>query len=274
MFDTEKEFGKALIERGIRSAFLDYLTEDAVLFRPNPVEGRVFWKVRGDTAPAMLIRRPTYADIASNGKLGYTTGNWVLYPTGRPDALTQFGQYVTIWEKKSDDKFHASVDIDITHKKLSDTEDDLVTLPLGQSRDPNKRGWSVADASMNFLKMSMEEQALGGAFERFADGDVRLLRDREPPVIGRKKVVKATRNFKSLSYPKKVAMLESADMAYVWNPCEFADSNEGIERGNCLQVWKLNDKRWWIVLSVFARVENSKHPSITAAEKRRESQLR
>ena len=51
-------------------------------------------------------------------------------------------------------------------------------------------------------------------------------------------------------------------MAYTWNPCEFADNNEGMEKGTCLHIWKLRNKKWWIVLGVFARIPNETPPSL------------
>jgi len=261
MIDTEKAFARAVAEKGMKSAFLEILADDSVIFRPTAVNGREFWKAREDFSPALLIRHPTYADIAANGLLGYTTGNWEFYPKGKTGSMTEFGQYVTIWEKKQDGKFRASVDIGITQEKISFPESNR-KLPIGTSRDKNKRGWSAADASMNFLRMSMNKQALGGSYKKFAAKDVRFLREDAPPIVGRKKVVSETKNYISVEFPKKTALYESADMAYVWNACEYADSNEGAEKGNCLHIWKLRKKKWWIVLGVFAPVPNETQPTL------------
>jgi hypothetical protein len=75
------------------------------------------------------------------------------------------------------------------------------------------------------------------------------------------------KRYKSIEFPTKVAMFQAADMAYVWNPCQYANSNEGTERGNCLQVWKLRNKKWWIVVGVFARVESEKPPELKVRKK-------
>jgi len=278
LYDTQKAFEQAAADKGIRSAFLEFLADDSVIFHPNAVNGRAFWKARENSSPALLIRSPTYTDIAANGLIGYTTGNWELYPKGKTDPLVKFGQYVTVWEKKQDGKFRVSLDIDITHEKLSFSEIKRITPidkripPINKSRDLNRRGWSAVDPSMNFLRMSMSKKALGGAYEKFAARDVRLLREREPPIIGRKNVVSATKRYTSIEFPKKTAMHESADMAYVWNACEYANSLEGTEKGNCLHIWKLRDKKWWIVLGVFARVSNETQPTLKNRQKNRRSQ--
>jgi hypothetical protein len=260
MLDAERAFEQAAADKGTKSAFLNFLADDSVIFRPGAVNGKEFWKLRTDSAAERLVRRMSYTDIASNGLLGYTTGSWELYSQGQTKPATKFGQYVTIWEKRPNG-FRATVDIVITHDKVP-VSDQRKILPTDSVKELNERGWSPADASMNFLRTSMTNEELSGAYKKFAAEDVRLLRDREPPIIGKKNVVSETKNYKSVSFPQKVAMLQSADMAYTWNPCKFENSNEGTEEGNCLHVWKLRDKKWWIVLGVFAPAASEAPPKL------------
>lgn len=265
MFDTEKDFEQAVANKGTRAAFLEYLADDSVIFHPNAVDGREFWKTRQDSSRDRLVRRMTYSDIAANGLLGYTTGSWRLY-AAKSDSPAKFGQYVTVWEKKPDGKFRASVDIDTSHDEVSGADPKQI-LPTGIGKDMNERGWSPADASMNFLRMSMTNLALSGAYKQFAAEDVRLLRDREPPILGKKNVVSETKNYTSVAFPRKVALYQSADMAYTWNACKFNNSDEGIIEGNCLHIWKLRDKKWWIVLGVFAPAPNDAKPTLKVKSK-------
>jgi len=269
--DTEQSFEQAAQSKGAKVAFLAYLADDAIVFRPEPVNGKEFWRSHDDLATMLLSRNVTYSDVASNGLMGYTTGNWRLYPRGKSESGAKFGQYVTIWEKKVDGKFYATIDIAIEHEKLPFSVTDL-PMPGGQSHDPNKRGWSPADASMKFLRTSMSGSALGGAYQLYAGKDVRLLRDAEPPIIGKKNVISETRHYVSVKFPEKVVLYQSADMAYTWNPCEYANSNEGMEKGNCLHIWKLRNKKWWIVLGVFSRVPNETPPTLKMKQRNTASQ--
>jgi ketosteroid isomerase-like protein len=259
LVQAERSFEAIAGAQGIKKAYLDFLASDSTIFRPGPVNGQEFWKTSKDPASLLLSRNATYADVSSNGLMGYTTGNWRLYERGKSESFAKFGQYVTIWEKKPDGRWQATIDINISHDKLPFSETDR-SLHKNQSRDANKREWSPADASMNFSRASMAPEALGGAFEQFAADDVRFLRDGVPPILGRNDVIKATRKYRSIRFPSKIALFQSADMAYTWNPCKFADSEEGIEEGNCLQIWKLRNKKWWIVLSIYAKVPNETPP--------------
>ena len=264
--DTERSFEAVAGAQGIKKAYLDFLSSDSTIFRPGPVNGQEYWKASKDPASLLLSRNVTYADISSNGIMGYTTGNWRVYERGKSESLAKFGQYVTIWEKRPDGTWRATIDINISHDKMPFSETDR-PLKGEQTRDANRNGWSPADASMNFTRASMAPEALGGAFEQYAADDVRFLRDDAPPILGKKDVIKATRKYRSIRFPTKIALFQSADMAYTWNPCKFADSAEGIEEGNCLQIWKLREKKWLIVLSIYSRMPNLTPPVLKDKEK-------
>ena len=266
LVEAERSFEAVAGAQGIKRAYLDFLSKDSTIFRPGPVNGLEYWKASKDPASLLLSRNVTYADISSNGILGYTTGNWRLYERGKSEASAKFGQYITVWERQPDETWRATIDIGISHDKLPFSVTDR-PLKTEQTRDPNKNGWSPADASMNFTRASMAPEALGGAFEQYAAEDVRFLRDDAPPILGKKDVIKATRKYRSIRFPSKITLFQSADMAYTWNPCKFADSSEGIEEGNCLQVWKLRDKKWLIVLSIYARIPVEKPPVLKTKDK-------
>jgi ketosteroid isomerase-like protein len=267
IIDAERAFEAVAGAQGIKAAFLEYLATDSTIFRPGPVNGQQFWKASDDPASLLLSRNITFSDISSNGILGYTTGNWRLYQRGKSESYAKFGQYVTIWEKKPDGRYEATIDINITHDKLPYWETDRF-VRRKESKELNKRGWSPADASMQFTRLSMNPGGgLGAAYEQFAAEDVRLLHDGDPPILGKKHVTEATKTYLSMRFPEKIALYQAADMAYTWNPCQFANNNEGIEQGNCLHIWKLRDKKWEIVLGVFARTPNDTPPVLKSKDR-------
>src|ERR687898_652537 len=70
-------------EKEIKSAFLEYLAPDSIVFRPQAVNGREYWTAKPETANETHVRKTIFADIASNGMLGYTTGNWRTFKKGK-----------------------------------------------------------------------------------------------------------------------------------------------------------------------------------------------
>ena len=92
MFDAEKAFQTAAANKGIKAAFLEVLASDSIIFHPEAVNGREYWSKREDSPAATLVRVPIFGDISSNGVLGYTMGNWRLYPKGKSEAFADFGK--------------------------------------------------------------------------------------------------------------------------------------------------------------------------------------
>lgn len=262
MIDRDKALSNAIQNKGAKTAFPEYLTDDSVLFLPDAVNGKEYWKTVEENKEFTITRSLVYAEMSSNDSLGYTLGMW---KRTRKNIDDQFGQYVTIWAKRGNE--YKAV-IDITTRNLEDVlpERDQV-LAAKRPIEMNTRGWSAADATMNFLKLGMTKKGLGEAYNKFAAADVRLVKEDSKSITGKKAVVKEMEQYTSVAFPKKNWLIESADMAYSWNPCEYANSDEGMEKGNCLHVWRLNKEKWYIVLGVFARVQTTKKPELKSRSK-------
>src|SRR5262245_42291224 len=214
---------------GMKSAYLQFLADDSIVFRPGPTKGRDYWQKFDDTSK-VLSRNFVFADISANGMMGYTTGNWRMYQKGKSEGVAQFGQYVTIWERQLNGTYQATVDMVVLHDKLPFFETEV--LPKEKpTRDPNRIGWSPADASLAFTKLSMSPGGLGEAFLQHGADEMRFLRDGYPPILGKKRVIAAAKPYLSVRFPAKINLYQAADLSYTWNPCEFANSQEGMEKG-------------------------------------------
>lgn len=257
VYDIQRAFEAAVAEKGVRPAFMEFLADDAIIFRPEAVNGREFLQGADNWPSGVLRRKVNYADVSENGMLAYTIGEWSMTPKERPKD-PRVGAYATVWSKVNG-KYKAILDIEISHDVLERTKYRRA-IPEPRESQKNKHGWSAADSTMRFLNMSMTKAGLGGAYDTFAAEDVILLREGMPPIIGRGKAEDEMERYIAVDFPKRVAQFETGDMAYSWNPCSYADSREGMEKGNCLHVWKFRNKKWYIVLGVFARVANTTKP--------------
>ncbi len=78
MVDTERAFARMSAELGIRPAFMTFIADDGILFRPMAVKGKEWMTEHplpsSDKRP-LLSWQPTFADIALAGDMGYTTGH-------------------------------------------------------------------------------------------------------------------------------------------------------------------------------------------------------
>lgn len=262
VYETQRAFERVLADRGARSAFTEFLSDDAVIFRPEAVNGRDFLRSADSLPDGTVNRTVHFADVSNNGLLAYTLGEWTFTPKARPKDI-RVGEYATVWSKVNG-RYKAILDIEVSHPVLERAEDRL-HIPKPRGGHSNKQGWSATDATMNFLRMSMSKAGLGKAYDMFAAEDVILLRDGLPPIVGRGLAEDETEKYAAVDFPKRVAQFQTGDMAYTWNPCSYADSREGMEKGNCLHIWKFRDKKWFILLGVFAKVTNTVKPVLKEA---------
>ncbi len=94
LVETEKAFAVFTAANGTKSAFLEYLADDGVLFQPEAVNGKTYWNERGESA-GLLLWSPIFADISSNGVLGYTTGPRNFTSKRENKNPASFGDYIT-----------------------------------------------------------------------------------------------------------------------------------------------------------------------------------
>lgn len=263
--DAESRFFHSIGSAGQKAAFLSVLSDDAMMFRSDPIKARDYW--RGLDEPSVtLTRTNAFTDLSSNGMLGYTTGSW-RSATKEKEPSFKYGEYVTIWERRVTTGFRAVLDIVTTHDQFNPGDIKKMSVTPSKIVDENKKGYSATNAAMQFLRLGMGEGSLATAYEFGSQDDVRLIVDFLPPILGKKRVMTAAKQYKSLSVPSNLAIYQSGDMAYFWHPCSYANSVEGVEKGNCLHIMKLRKKNWYVVLSVFARLENDAPPALKPKSK-------
>ncbi|MGI8838356.1 MAG: YybH family protein, partial [Pyrinomonadaceae bacterium] len=105
MVDTELAFARMSLEQGTRPAFMAFIAEDGILFRPRAVKGKQ-WMIDHPLPPsdkrALLSWYPSLAGIAESGDMGYTTGPWEFKDDIKDAKPSAFGNFLTIWKKQAD----------------------------------------------------------------------------------------------------------------------------------------------------------------------------
>src|SRR5688572_13940925 len=76
LVDAERAFAKTALETNIRDAFFENMADDAILFRPTPVNGKEFFRNRPANPGPVLAWYPSYAEISGTNDMGWTTGPW------------------------------------------------------------------------------------------------------------------------------------------------------------------------------------------------------
>ncbi len=252
LVDTELSFAKTAETKGTKAAFLEFLADDGRIFQPTEINGKQFWNARADS-PALLSWRPNWADISSDGSLGYTTGGWEYRPNGKTDEPNAFGQYVTIWQKQSGGKFKAVLDIGITHPKPEGTKYGW-SFPRDEAaiKDKPQRAITLGQLTDIFSKKLLSD----GYFRYFAD-DVIVLRDGQMPLMGKTTAFLGLEKLDEKFPPRSVLNFKGdlsqvfGNMMYAHGTYQLTHEDKSISKWNFVQIWKYRGGRWQIVLDIF-----------------------
>lgn len=255
LVETEIAFAKAAETKGTKAAFLEFLADDGVIFQPTEINGKQFWAARADS-PALLSWRPNWADISSDGKLGYTTGGWEFRPNGKIGEPNAFGEYVTIWQKQSDGKFKAVLDIGISHPRPAS-----VKYGWNYPRPDQSAGEKPQKAvTLGQLTDIFSKKLLSDGYFRFFADDVVVLRDGEMPLQGKTTAFLGLEKLDAKFPPRSFLNFSGnisdvfGNMMYAYGTYQLTHEDKTVSRWNFVQIWKYRGGRWEIVLDIFNQI--------------------
>lgn len=116
MVDAEKKFYQAGQKQGTRPAFLAFLADDGIVFRPGPVNGKEAWEKRPETG-FDLVWEPTLAVIARSRDFGYDTGPAKWRANKKEKEFSGYGHFISIWKKQKDGSWKVALDCGIENLK-------------------------------------------------------------------------------------------------------------------------------------------------------------
>lgn len=255
LVETELAFAATAAEKGTKTAFLTFLADDGIVFDPTEANGKLVWRGKPDS-PALLAWQPAWADLSSDGRLGYTTGGWEYRPKGGADRPTAFGEYVTIWQKQTDGSFKAVLDIGISHPTSSYSKE-----PWKSAADAGTgaRGVKTGVDSGTLTDIFSNKSMANGYFNYLAE-DCRVLREGHLPFTGKQTAYLAMerldREFPPSSFLNFTGSMSRifGNLMYVWGEYKLTAPDGTERKWNFVQIWKNRAAKWQIVLDVFRPV--------------------
>ncbi|MGD9900545.1 MAG: DUF4440 domain-containing protein [Calditrichaceae bacterium] len=252
---TERKFAAASVEKGTNEAFLDFIADESVIFRPHPVNGKT-WLQEHRSSKGLLTWRPVNAAISSSADLGYTTGPWEYRTSGDDSLPAAYGQYVTIWKKQNDGSWKFIFDIGISHPKPASTASDWL---LSETKSATHLS---ADAkSLNMLKVTddkyseyMSVNDLCMAMDSFYDDNIIFLRNGHDPVTGSEIIPeKFGDDTTTAVYTNhKIETSSAGDFGYSYGHFQTEGLGEN-SFGYYLRIWKKDASgAWKTVLDISA----------------------
>jgi ketosteroid isomerase-like protein len=240
MVETEYAFAKRSIEKGTQTAFLDFLADEGVMFRPGPVNAKESFTKR-PAAPGVLIWGPTSAYTAVAGDMGFTTGPWEYKRKSLTDSTVAWGNFVTIWRYQPDGNWKVEVDIGISHPDEKQIFQYLDTASLQEGKNKFRSISAKQIGAMESELGKRDAQPFKGSW----DEEITIFREGSSPLLGKAahhRMVEESEQY--LCVPISVKVSASGDFGYSYGEYSLRQKEKGVY----LHIWKKSIKGVWDLL--------------------------
>jgi ketosteroid isomerase-like protein len=256
MVAAERAFSQHSARGGTQAAFLAYLAENSVIYRPRAVKALVYLRARPMPAELLLVWEPVFADIAASGDLGYTTGPWIGSSRSERNSEPSFGEYVTLWRRQADGRWKAELDAGIAHSADPIGPQGLETPSAPAWRSRGRAGNDLASllAADSALAAAAAANGAGPAFRTRATDHMRLLRTGRFPLQGdsARAFLRATSGY--TWKPAAGAVSKAGDLGYTYGPYALLTEPGGrqaTETGDYLRIWRrAGNGEWQVALDL------------------------
>ncbi len=244
MVESERKFYQTGQEKGTRAAFLEFLADDAIVFRPGPVNGKETWSKRAETG-LDLVWEPSFAAISRSADFGYDSGPSKWRANKKEEKFAGFGHFVSIWKKQKDGAWKVALDCGIENRE-SDAKPPLqLVVPKDAAKGAPQ---SFQDTQVAFMATARLD--FTKAFRQFSGDEVRLYRTGSLPAIGKKDGLQLLGPEQAglAMEVMKTDVSTSADLAYMYG--SYSDMRtQPAAAAHFLQVWQTDlSGAWKLVL--------------------------
>lgn len=254
---AERAFARMSKENGTKAAFLEYLAEDGLLFRPYPVNGlQVYLNTRSDAG--LLTWQPEFADVSADGSMGFTTGPWQLQVGNVKDIGPLVGHYLSIWQRQADRSWKVALDLGITVNQLGPLSDNVIS-PVYRRNEPateqeqTLQAKQLINADRRFGTLS-DSLHVSTAYDRMGTKDMRLYRNQTAPLLSREAVVESMRGLSGkFEWSSDTAIVaRSGDMGYTYGRMRVIGRMQRVpSEYGYVRIWrKAAEESWKLALDI------------------------
>ncbi len=267
MVDTERAFARMSEEQGIRPAFMAFIADDGILFRPTAVKGKK-WMMEYPLPPSdkrpLLSWQPTFADVARAGDMGYTTGPWEYKADIHDAKPVAFGNFLTVWKKQPDGSWKFAIDLGISNTQPAQAATpwqppkNYRQATAARRIDIKSETNALFAREREFSNASATRDAQR-AFDAYAADDVRVFRNDKQPFVGKAAAAAVALPASSIVWtwqPAFADVSQSGDLGYSYGTYELVAGNSSpktpkmaakVEVGNYYRIWKRQGNNWKVV---------------------------
>jgi ketosteroid isomerase-like protein len=254
LVEAERSFAATAVIDGVRAAFLAYLAEGAIVFEPEPTDGRMVHQAR-PVSDDRLEWQPALAGIAASGDLGYTSGPWRFHRAGSSVTSDVYGHYVSVWQKQDDGTWKVAADIGVSHPAAvaSDGNEVEVVAPMSPSAVTAS---AETMASLLEVERAFSERSSRGdaalAYDAYLAEAVRVYRPQHVPLARAEAIALIGTAAGSWSWtPRGGAVSGAGDLGYAYGSATWQSSGDGESVPHSyLRVWRRLSAGWRVEIEV------------------------
>jgi len=250
---AENEFAETLAKKGTKSAYGDFAASDGLVFRPNPVNAKEYYRAQPESKDVSWT--PVYAKVSRSGDWGFTTGPFTV-------GTDAYGQYFSVW-KAEDGKWKLALDLGVSHNKpLNKVAAQIVEpkdsyKPIFLNDKERATGANIIATTEKTLDATIKSYGIS-AFAGFISPDVRILFPGYEPILGKDKAIAFFNSMISKATLKttKVDKADGGDLACTYGVAALDYKADLRESFNYVFVYERQaDHNWNLIAMVFAPAE-------------------
>lgn len=255
LVNAERSFAESAAKDGEKTAFQNFSANDALVFRPNPVNAKTFYASQQDTKN--LSWSPVYARVSKSGDWGFTTGTFEV--SGETKV---YGDYLSIW-KAVNDRWELMLDLGTTHNKPLRKEQGEFIEPVSFYKPKfitSKQiaaGTDIILTTEKTLNATLKSYSTA-AFAGFLNPDARVLFPGQEPIIGKDKILTFYNGMigKISLKTTKADKALGGDLAYTYGIATIDYKADLRESFNYVFIYERQaDHNWNIIAQVFTPAE-------------------
>lgn len=252
LVSAEKAFAKMSEETNTKNAFVHFLGDSSIIFRPGPVSGKATWEA-AEADNDLLSWKPAFADISAAGDLGYTTGPFEYKALRTDEKVAGTGHFVSVWKKEKDGAWKVALDIGIGHPPAP--EKPFATSAIAHKAVKQKPGANAAADLMQKERAFCEKQNKNGlsAYQDWLSSEAKIYRPAAAPYDTKESIqaLLAATDKQFTFQPARADVAASGDLGYV-----YGGGSVTIKQGenvrnmdiNYLRIWKNEGGEGWKIV--------------------------
>lgn len=252
MIAAEFAFAARAAVVGTRDAFIEFIAEDGILFRPTATNGKKFLLERKPTT-GLLSWYPSVAEISADGCLGFTTGPWD-YKKDKDSTAIAWGNFCTVWQLQKDGTWKFAIDFGNSNDKPNEIEQPLkFTVERNEQKIVEPLPGNELIALDQQFTNEINAVGLQSAYKKYVGSSTRLLRDQLLPIVGEKSIEEylAKPEGKYEFIPDGGKISSSKDIGYTYGTLVLHNNvTNQPTKYNYMRVWHKKSSNWTLLAEV------------------------